>query len=193
MSENSISEETKKKIEEDIEDAVKTKKEKIANKFSNIISSKRSKLFLIISGIMLLPWGVFALIHWQDIVDVRDVENLGDKVEWIGGIGLGYIVIFGFAFIAISILFTLFFCAGFTSYFRRLSVNSIGYIRPAVYNIISIVPMIWLLTWIVYIDKMSLTLLVIISWCLILVSIVERPLNKWNKPFSLISLIKKNK
>jgi len=186
-------EEVRKKWEEDIKDATRSKKEKLADRFSNIVSSRRSKLFMIFTGIMLLPWGVFALVHWKDIVDIRHVEELGDKLEWIGGVGLGYVVIFGFAFVFISIIFTLVFCAGFTSYFRRLSIASEGYIKPAVYNLISIVPMVWLLAWIVHIDKMSITLLTIISWCLVLLSLVERPLNKWFKPFSFMQLIKKQK
>lgn len=193
MAEGFISEKNKKKIEEDIDEATKNKKEKMIHRFNNIVSSRRSKIFVIITGIMLLPWGVFALINWQEIVDVRHVDDLGEKLEWIGGVGLGYIVIFGFTFIVISILFTLVFCAGFTSYFRKLSVNSLGYIKPAIYNVISIMPMIWLLTWIVYIEKMSFTLLVIVSWCLILISMTERPLNRFNRKFTLLQLIKRKK
>jgi len=182
-----------KEAEEIAVDAERTKAQKIADRFGNIVSSRRSKWFMFFAGIMLLPWGIFAMVHWQDIVDIRHVEDLGDKLEWIGGIGLGYIVIFGFAFVAISIFFVLVFCAGFVSYFRRLSIASENYTKPAIYNIISIIPIVWLLAWIAYIDKMSLTLLVVISWCLLLVAIVERPLNNWNKPVSLIQMFKKKK
>jgi len=176
-----------------VEDAERTRTQKIANRFSNVISSRRSKIFMLFAGIMLLPWGIFAMVHWEDITDVRHVEDLGDKLEFIGGIGLGYIVIFGFAFIAISIFFVLVFCAGFVSYFRKLSVESEKYVKPAIYNLISIIPIVWLLAWIVYIDEMSLTLLVVISWALLLLAVVERPLNKWNQPMSLIQMFKKRK
>jgi len=182
-----------KTVDEIAVDAERTKAQKIADRFSNIVSSRRSKWFMFFAGIMLLPWGIFAMVNWQDIIEIRHVEELGDKLEWIGGIGLGYVVIFGFAFVAISIFFVLVFCAGFVSYFRRLSIASGNYVKPAVYNLISIIPIVWLLTWIVYIDKMSLTLLIVISWCLSLVAVVERPLNNWNKPISLIQMFTKRK
>ena len=145
--------------------------------------------FGILFFLTMVPCGLVSMMGWQKIEAAGRIVDLEAKLNYVGGEALAVVTAFGFMFVAFSVLSVMIFSVWLSVSFWKLSIRKKRLSSVIILNTIASMPLIWLLSWIYYIDGMSLGSFALASILLLFFCVVERPLSK--PLISFMSALKK--